>query len=211
VTARRVAGRAAATLTALVALASCGGTGATDPPSVTLAALPQTAPPQCKHQRTTHRYAQIKVTLRAKQGLLCIPEFGGWGGTIAHPGVHKPVVFTLRTSTQNIYYEPQMGSGNSLVYLNLRFSTDTRFDSRLKAEGGLTSEQLTAGQTYTAFGIVQVGHLALRLQPCYAVATSGAYGGVFPNTGELLAGATITGAGYGVIEIYQGMQASEEC
>jgi hypothetical protein len=206
-----VEGRAAGTLTALFVLAACGQLGTGPAPRVGTAARPETKPPQCKDQRTARRYAQIKVTLRSKGALVCIPEFRGYGGTMQYPGVDKSVVLTIRTSRKNIYNEPQLGSGDSLVYLNLRFSTNTHFASTVKSKGGLTGAKIQSGQIYTAFGIVQVGHLALMLTPCYAAATSGPYGGVISNLGELFTDKTITGAGYGVIELYPGMQASEEC
>ncbi|MFY9718137.1 MAG: hypothetical protein WAK16_00705, partial [Candidatus Cybelea sp.] len=203
--------RAAAAVTALFVLAACGQLGTSTAPRVATAARQETKPPQCKDQRTARRYAQIKVTLGAKGALVCIPEFRGYGGAMEYPGVDKSVLLTIRTSAKNIYNEPQLGSGESLVYLNLRFSTNTHFASTVKSKGGLTSEKIQSGQIYTAFGIVQVGHLALMLTPCYTTATSGPYGGVFPNLGELFTDKTITGKGYGVIELYSGMQASEEC
>jgi hypothetical protein len=202
---------AAGALTALFVLAACGQLGTGNPSRVAAAARPEMKPPQCKDQRTARRYAQIKVTLGAKGALVCIPEFGGYGGSMEYPGVDKSVLLTIRTSRKNIYDEPQLGSGESLVYLNLRFSTNTHFASTVKSKGGLTSEKLQSGQTYTAFGIVQVGHLALMLTPCYATATSGPYGGVFPSLGELFTDKTITGAGYGVIEIYSGGQTGTQC
>lgn len=203
--------KVAGALALLFLLAACGQlSGGNLPPAATMA-RPVTAPPQCAHQRTKKRYAQIRIRLGSKGGSLCIPAFGGFGGTMDYPGVDRSVVLTMRTSTKNIYHEPELGSGTSLVYLNLRFSTNTHFDSTLKSGGGLTGAKIVAGQTYTAVGIVQVGHLDLRLGPCYATATSGPYGGVFPNLGELFSGQAITGKGFGVIEIYSGMQASEEC
>jgi hypothetical protein len=44
--------------------------------------------------------------------------------------------------------------------------------------------------------------------PCYTVATQGPYGGVLSNLGNLFADTTVTGAGYGVIEIYSAEQVS---
>jgi hypothetical protein len=70
---------------------------------------------------------------------------------------------------------------------------------------------INASATYTAYGIVAVGHLVLMFPPCYTVATQGPYGGVLPNLGNLFVNTTITGAGYGVIEIYSGAQVSQEC
>ena len=47
--------------------------------------------------------------------------------------------------------------------------------------------------------------------PCYTIATQGPYGAVLSDLGELFAGTTITGAGYGVIEIYSGEQVTQQC
>lgn len=199
---------------AVIMLAGCAAsqtaTSSTVPASATLARA-MTNPPTCKGQRTTKRYGSITVKLRAKGGSLCIPAFGGFGGSMQYPGVERSVKLTVRTSTKNIYNEPQLGNGTSIVYLNLHFHAGTHFGSNLKSKGGLTSPAIYPGGAYTAYGIVAVGHLILMFPPCYAVATQGPYGGVLPNLGHLVSDTTITGAGYGVIEIYSGEQVSQEC
>ena len=205
---KRYAGLA---LAAACVIAGCGQRdNAALPPATTVRAA--TAPPQCQQQRTKEKYAQIKTKLKNRAGSFCIPEFGGFGGTMEYPGVKQPVKLVLRSSTENIYYEPLLGSsGTPIFYLNLHFLAGTQFHTKLKAGGGLTSATIQAGQTYSAFGIVAVGHLVEMLPPCYAVATQGPYGGIFPGIGQLFSDTTITGAGYGVIEIYPGMQVSQGC
>jgi hypothetical protein len=152
------------------------------------------------------------VKLKTRGDSFCVPEFGGFGGTIEYPGVKRSVKLVLRSSTENIYDEPLLGSsGTPIFYLNLHFLAGTEFRTKLKSTGGLTSATIQAGQTYTAFGIVAVGHLVRMFPPCYAVATQGPYGGILPGIGQLFSDATITGAGYGVIEIYSGMQVSQGC
>jgi hypothetical protein len=170
-----------------------------------------TGPSTCLRQHTKKRYGDISVTLKTKGGSFCIPAFGGFGGSMQYPGVQRSVELTIRTSTKDIYDEPQLGTGTSIVYLNLHFHAGTHFGSNLKSKGGLTSKSINTGATYTAYGIVAVGRLVLMFPPCYAVATQGTYGGVLPNLGNLLRNATITGAGYGVIEIYSGQQVSQGC
>jgi len=128
-----------------------------------------------------------------------------------YPGVERAVRLVLRSSLKNIYNEPQLGSGSAIFYLNLHFLAGTHFGTSFGSSGGLTAKKIRAGQTYTAFGIVAVGHLDLMFPPCYTMATQDQYGGVLSNLGELFAGNTITGAGYGVIEIYSGQQVSQEC
>ncbi|MFY9737472.1 MAG: hypothetical protein WAK11_00325 [Candidatus Cybelea sp.] len=198
-------------LAAACAMTSCGQRdGAALSAATTSRAA--TTPPQCAHQRTKENYAQIDARLKNRAGSFCIPAFGGFGGTMQYPGVKRPVKLVLRSSTQNIYDEPLLGSsGTPIFYLNLHFLAGTHFHTKLKSGGGLTSATIQAGQTYTAFGIVAVGHLVLMFPPCYAVATQGPYGGVLPGIGQLFSDTTITGAGYGVIEIYPGMQVSQGC
>jgi hypothetical protein len=197
-------------LAASCAMASCGQRyGAALPPAATAQAA--VAPPQCKDQRTRPKYAQTRVKLKTRGGSFCIPEFHGFGGTMQYPGVGRSVELVLRSSTQDIYDEPLLGSGTPIFYLNLHFLAGTQFHTKVKSSGGLTSAKITAGQIYSAFGIVAVGHLVRMLTPCYAVATQGPYGGILPGLGQLFSDATITGAGFGVIEIYPGMQVSQEC
>ena len=117
----------------------------------------------------------------------------------------------LRSATKNIYDDPQLGSGTAIFYLNLHFLAGTHFGNEFGSEGGLTAEKIQAGQSYTAFGMVTVGHLAMMFPPCYTVATQGSYGGTLTDLGELFAGTTITGNGFGVIEVYSGQQVSQPC
>ena len=199
---------------AVIMLAGCGGaqtavSGTVPAPATSARAV--TGPPTCKGQRTTKKFGNISVMLKTKGGSFCIPAFGGFGGSMQYPGVERSVKLTIRTSTQNIYNEPQLGTGTSIVYLNLHFHAGTHFGSKLRSKGGLTSPTIYAGNTYTAYGIVAVGNLDLMFPPCYTVATQGLYGGVLPNLGALFSGTTITGAGYGVIEIYSGEQVNQEC
>jgi hypothetical protein len=192
-------------------LAGCAQNSAALPPAAQSDVRSAATPPRCLDQRTTKKFGARTITLKKAGGSLCVPEFGGFGGSIGYPKVEAGVALTARTSTQDIYDEPQLGSGTSLVYVNLHFHAGTHFGSTLKVAGALTSASFTSGQPYTAFGIVAVGHLVLMFPPCYVVATSGAYGGVLSNVGEMLTNTTITGNGFGVIEIYSGMQASNQC
>lgn len=197
-------------LAAACAIASCGPREGTALPPVAMARA-AAAPPHCQGQKMREQFAQIKVKLQTQSGSLCIPEFHGFGGTMKVPGVEQSVQLVLRSSTKNIYDEPSLGSGTAIFYLNLHFIGGTHFHTKLKSTGGLTSTKISAGQTYSAFGIVAVGHLVRMFPRCYAVATQGPYGGILPGIGQLFSDTTITGAGYGVIEIYPGMQVSQEC
>jgi hypothetical protein len=205
--------RATFVFAAAAAIASCGQLNGVSPERTSLASIASfdALPPACKDQRTAKKYAQITTTLKTAGGSFCIPEFRGYGGTMEYPGVERSVPLTLRSSMKNIYNQPQLGSGSAIFYLNLHFLAGTHFGTQLKSKGGLTAAAIEPGQPYTAFGIVAVGHLLLMFPPCYAIATQGPYGGVFPNIGNLFSAATITGAGYGVIEIYPGEQVTQAC
>jgi hypothetical protein len=199
---------------AVILLAGCNGSQPAVNslvPASAMSARAVTGPPSCKGQRTTKKFGNISVMLKTRGGSFCIPAFGGFGGSMQYPGVDRSVKLTIRTSTTNIYNEPQLGTGTSIVYLNLHFHAGTHFGSKLRSGGGLTSQTIYAGNTYTAYGIVAVGNLDLMFPPCYTVATQGPYGGVLPNLGDLFSATTITGAGFGVIEIYPGEQVSQEC
>jgi hypothetical protein len=200
--------------TAAILLAGCGGShtamsGAVPAPASLTRAVATV--PVCEGQHTTKRFGSLTTRLRVGGGSFCVPAFGGFGGSMQYPAVQHSVKLTVRTSSENLYDEPQLGTGTSIVYLNLHFHAGTHFGTNLKAKGGLTSESIAPGDAYTAYGIVGVGHLILMFPPCYAIATKGPYGGVLPNLGQLFSNTTITGAGYGVIEIYSGEQVSQEC
>ena len=172
------------TVAAAFALAGCGQLDAAAPPPATTARAPDRA---AAVQRSTY---ESKV--RANQG-----EAENQGRLVLRPGVsrfwrhdrvsgrRRSVGLVLRSSTKNIYDEPPLGSGAPIFYLNLHFLAGTHFRIEFKVEGGLTGAKIQAGETYTAFGIVAVGHLVLMFPPCYAVATQGPYGGILPGLGEL--------------------------
>lgn len=194
----------------MAAVAGCAPHLSATPPLAS-ATRPDARVPGCPHQRDTKKYAAHSAKLKTAGGSLCVPAFAGFGGTLGYPGSDRATTLTIRTSKQNIYNEPPLGSGSPLVYVNLHFHSGTSFGAYSGANGGITSKQIKAGSIYTAFGEVVVGHLALMFTPCYATAVASESGGVFPNAGMLFSNATITGNGYGVIEIYPGEQTSNEC
>lgn len=208
-------------LAATALLAGCAQAGSnvavvpgTTPSALGSASTPRLSagnPPRCQGQRSRKRYAQTVTKLKRSGGSICVAEFRGFGGTLEYPTVERSIELTSRTTVGDIYNEPELGSGTPLLYLNLHFSANTRFGASVPSQGGLESAKFVSGQAYTAFGEVQVGHLAFMFTPCYSVATSGAYGGLLPNIGALFDNAIITGNGFGVIEIYSGAQVSQEC
>jgi hypothetical protein len=198
----------------ILSLAACSGSqaaGSDTTPAVAPLARVATTIPSCEGQRSNKRYGSLTAILKPVGGSLCIPAFAAFGGSIEYPRVQHSAKLTIRTSTENLYDEPQLGTGTSIVYINLHFHSGEHFGKKVQSSAGLTSQSIVSGDTYTAYGIVGVGHLVLYFPPCYSVATQGSYGGVFPNLGNLVSETTVTGAGYGVIEIYSGKQVSQEC
>ncbi len=168
-------------------------------------------PPQCKGQKNEQYYSTVTATLKTKGGAFCIPEFGGFGGKVQYPSVKPSVKLTLTSSTTDYAGLPQLGSGSAIFYLQLSISGGTSFGSNTKAGGGLTSESIVAGDTYTAFGEAIVFGYHYKFKPCYAVATQGKHGGVIGGLGSLLKGVDVPTSGSGFIEIYSGEQASTQC
>jgi hypothetical protein len=210
---------AVATATLLSGCAQSAGTlpnaasnaTAAKPPAARQAQITLGALPKCRSERHRKNYVQTSTHLKVAGGALCIGAFHGFGGTLEYPSVERPVELTNRITVTNLYNEPELGSGTPLIYLNLHFDKSERFGAIVVTAGGLESKKFVAGQSYTALGQVLVGHLAFRFTPCYTVATSGVHGGLLPNVGAIFDNAIITGNGFGVVEIYQGTQASEEC
>lgn len=171
---------------------------------------PDRVPPPCPGQKTTTKYAKLKETLSTKGGQLCIPAFGGFGGTIQYPGANPSVSLTLTSSTKNKKLS-KLGKGTPIFYLQLALSGATTFSTNLPAGGGLTGKKLIPGTTYTAFGQAGAFGITVTLTPCYVAATKGRFGGVIGGLGTLLKGLNVPVAAQGYIEIYPGKQASGKC
>jgi hypothetical protein len=174
-------------------------------------ALPDLTPPKCKGQKTTKQYASLTVTLSTKGGSFCIPEFGGFGGTVKYPSATPSVKLSLISSTTNYAHLPELGTGSAIFYLQLAISGGTTFGTNTTAGGGLTSKQIKPGKPYTAFGEAIVFSIPVKFTPCYAVATKGKYGGVIGGLGTLLKNQKVPVKASGFIEIYSGKQASSKC
>jgi hypothetical protein len=174
-------------------------------------ALPEAGPPACKGQKDAKRYASLTVTLSARGGSFCIPEFGGFGGKIKYPSADPAVKLKLVSSTTDYNHQPQLGQGTAIFYLQLAISDGTKFGNNVSAGGGLTGQQIVPGQPYTAYGRASVSGFHINFGPCYTVATKGKYGGVIGGIGTLLKGVTVPVAASGLIEIYSGEQTTKQC
>jgi hypothetical protein len=188
-----------------------GGTLPSLPDASSTSIAPEAKLRDCKGQQDQQYYATLSVTLSTAGGSVCIPTFGGFGGSVKYPSVNPSVKLTLTSSTTNYDNMPQLGSGTPIFYLQLAISGGTTFGSHVKKGGGLTSKQITPGQIYTVFGQAVVYGFKYNFPPCYAVATKGKYGGVIGGIGTLLEGQQVPFAASGVIEVYSGQQASQQC
>jgi hypothetical protein len=168
----------------------------------------------CKGQKTTKTFASDSNTLKSTGGLLCVPTFGGFSGTIAYPPANPSVIMKLVSSTTN-YNKKLLPLGPStespIFYLQLSIAKSTAFGPSAPAGGGLSSKALKASQTYTAYGQAEVNGFPVELGSCYLVARKGKNGGVIAGIGTLLKGQTVPAGVRGLVEIYAGKQSSSKC
>ena len=172
-------------------------------------------PPACKGQKKTKQYANVTEALTKSGSLLCIPGFGGFGGTMLFPGVTIPVKATLISSTTNYAnVPPPKASGSPIFYLNLAPAAATMFGTKLRSGGGLTSKKIKAKASYTGYIEGYRSGFWFEITSCYNLATSGKYGGVIGGLGALLKGLQGTGfSGYSDFEIfvYAGQYGGSKC
>ncbi|HEY1429793.1 MAG TPA: hypothetical protein VGF18_09485 [Candidatus Tumulicola sp.] len=172
----------------------------------------KTAPPPCKGQQTSKKYATVEEQLQAGGGEACIPAFGGYGGKIGYPDLSPSIALTITTSTTNYNGMPALGnSGTPILYIQLAISGKTSFGQTIEHNGALEGAGIVPGQTYTAFGQASAFGIKEDLPPCFAIAKKSKFGGKFNGLGTLLKGQSIPTAATGVVEIYPGKQASEKC
>jgi hypothetical protein len=173
---------------------------------------PDAGPPACKGQKTTKQFASDKEKFLSKGGSICIPAFGGLGGSITYPPANPSVSVSLISSTTNYNHKlPSLHAGTPLFYLQLSIPSGTSFGQSAPAGGGLSGKPITAGKDYTAFGQAVIDGFPFNFSPCYAVATKGKYGGTLGGVGTLLKGQSVPGAASAVLEIYSGKFASGKC
>jgi hypothetical protein len=172
---------------------------------------PDRKPPKCKGQTTTKQYASLTVTLSTQGGSFCIPEFGGFGGSVKYPSATPSVNLQLISSTTDYADLPQLGSGTAIFYLQLAISGGTSFGTNVQAGGGLASHKIQPGQPYTAFGEAYILSIPYQFKPCYATATKSKYGGLIGGLGTLLKGESVPTKAHGFIEIYAGKQTATPC
>jgi hypothetical protein len=186
--------------------------GLSVPPAQQTQTVPDKVPPDCKGQKSEPKFASNAYTLATKGGKVCIPAFGGFGGTIAYPGANPSITLTLISSTTNYTGKlPNLHSGKPLFYLQFATSAATTLGTTEPAGGGLTGAKIVVGKTYTVYGQATIHGIPFNFTPCYAIATKGPYGGVIGGVGTLLEGQNVPAPATGVIEIYLGQSGSGSC
>ncbi|HEX4014618.1 MAG TPA: hypothetical protein VHX17_12150 [Candidatus Cybelea sp.] len=202
-------------LAALILLvpAACAQHGGALPAAVPAptAVVPDAKPPKCKGQKTTDQYASLTETLSNQGGSLCVPAFGGFGGTVTYPPASPSAQLGLTTSTTNYDNMPNLGSGTPIFYIQLALQSATSFGSDAPAGGGLTAKEIKPHQPYTVYGQAKVLGFPVNFGPCFEKAKKGKYGGVLGGVGTLLEGVSIPAAANGVLEIYAGKQTATSC
>jgi hypothetical protein len=210
-----------AILGATLALTACGGGSNAPLPSAMTQSAPMakaSGPAPCPGQSTTSLYASTPAAaLQSKVGALCIPAFGGFGGTMEYPPAKPSITATLTASTTNYNQQlPTLGKkGKPIYYLEVQTSGNTVFGFSLRANGGLTSAKLVAGKPYTLYGEGISGgivHFITNFTPCVATAKSGKDGGVIPAFGRLLVRQKLANGALTIyFEVYKGKLTAQPC
>jgi hypothetical protein len=217
----------AALATALLT-ACAGGTGAIPPQTAVLdpgalsgpgfdgVAPNVTAPPKCKSQKDTKYYAAVaSQTIKEVTGSsLCVPAFGGWGGSLQFPGTYNASYTVGLTSSTTAYKGgtfPPAGSTKPIFYLQILFTGFPGFYQSLPKGGPLESTHLTAGKPYTivlseyfyALGWSKVGS-------CYQTAKKSKNGNGLAEIGSLFEKTTFLEQ-KGIFEVFKGELVSNQC
>jgi hypothetical protein len=187
-------------------------------PTVAPTASPTAAPSSaaiaaCAGQTTGATSATASQTLATAGGTLCIPAFGGFGGTIAYPPVSTSVSITFTSSTTNVNNYATLGTATPIFYLGISLSGGTNFGTGASG-GGLaaSSASIVVGSVYTVYGQATIAGFPLALKPCQTTATAGSGGnGVIGGLGTVLNGAQVPTAATAVLEIEPGSSGSGPC
>jgi hypothetical protein len=215
--------RALSALAAIAALSACAGGAGSLPPSpgaplgrpAGVHVKPRGNPPACKGQTTTTQFASLSEKFKRKGAALCIPAFGGFGGSFPYPAA-KPMVSAMVTSSTTNYNRtlPVLAKGKPLFFLQAATSAPATFGSKLPARGGLEGHKLSAGKPYTVYGqakLAGVAGITITFTPCSAVAVLSKYGGLIGGMGKLLAGQNLAGTATITFEVFAGAHTSNKC
>lgn len=158
--------------------------------------------PTCKGQKNTKSYASLTGTLSTKGGVVCVPEFGGFGGTIEYPTVNRSVQFKLISSTTDYAKLPQLGPGTAIFYLQVSLSGTTTFETKSRAGAELWSEKLTAGKCFEVATEGKISGNPFGPAAVYVKAIKGKYGGAIGDFGKVRKSLTVDSGSNAFIEIY---------
>jgi hypothetical protein len=156
----------------------------------------------------------VTQTLSTSGGSLCIPAFGGFGGSIAYPTSSNPINITLVSSTTNTGGYPALGTATPIFFLGISLAGGTNFGTGAPAGGGLAAPSATIvpGQTYTVYGQATLLGVPVNFSPCQSVATAGSGGtGVISGLGTVLKNVSVPISASGVLEIEPGASGSGPC
>jgi hypothetical protein len=162
-------------------------------------------PAACIGQKNSKDYATLDATFSTKGGTVCIPAFGGWGGSVTYPPAEPAAKVALTSSVKNYNKMPNFDGSAAMFYLQVTFKSPTGFGTKAPAGGGLIGKTLVPGKTYSAVaGASLLGKIKI-LGGCTAVATKTSSGGSISGLGTVLQGAPIAIAPItGIVEIYPG-------
>jgi hypothetical protein len=213
-----------AALIAACSFAACSGPSVAVPPQPAQQApmqfvLPDLKPlPSCKGQSNTTDYASGPAQpLSTKGGVLCVPRFGGWGGSMSYPGTTS-AGYTMSLIGSTTAYSgpiwPANEPGTAIFYIQVTASTaGISFVSKIPSGGDLASKKLKANKPYTVNAtLIAFGSQFEGLGECYVKARQGPYGPYLTGLAAALAGHGFSGAGTrAVIEVIPGKFASKKC
>lgn len=202
---------------AAISLAACGGSQVltqTSGAPATVAKADIAKIPACKGQKDTKQYASISAKpLSAKGGTLCVPRFGGWGGSMNYPSASSSSMALISSTTAyNPILFPPAGSVTPIFYIQYGLNkSGVIFGVKLPASGGLASKSLKVGKPYTVQGAYVVGSLWNTFGSCSTTAVASKYGATIRGVGFVLENVHMGAASSGVISILPGKLAQSKC
>jgi hypothetical protein len=195
-------------------LVACVGRVTTQLPAYLAApqevAQPDGKLPKCKGQKDTKQYASLVVKLSMKGGLICIPEFGGFGGTIQYPSAGRSAKLMLISSTTDYNGMPQLFAPQvAIYYLQLKLLVGATFKTGDRAGAELWSKKLDTSGCYLTDSLLKISGMTY-MPGFFRRPVKGKYGGMVGDFGKVRKSATIASHSTALIEVYS-MQPSSQC
>ncbi len=211
-----------AMLVAAAFLAGCGSAGVVPSQGVARSGdssvtfgVPDAGPSPCKGQKNTKHYASLaSQPLKSSGGSVCVPAFGGWGGSLQYPPIDTSSTIALVSSTTaypggNF---PPPGPQKPIFFLQFNLNGILAFSSPLPNGNGVVSTHVVSKKTYTA-ELFQyypgIGWSSL-MNSCYSVAKKVTVGGGIPRVGSVLVNQSFRESS-GIIEIFSGKLSTNKC